>query len=111
MKRREFIATLGSMMFWPLGASGQTRPLRRIGTFIVGHATSAAATERALREGLEKRGWVEGQTMLLEQRRIRGGYDFLREDALSLVASAPEVIVAGGTDVNAVLKEATQTIP
>ena len=58
MKRREFIATLGSMMFWPLGASGQTRPLRRIGTFIVGHATSAAATERALREGLENAvGW------------------------------------------------------
>jgi putative ABC transport system substrate-binding protein len=58
--------------------------------------------------GLREKGWIEGKTLLVEYR-----YDPNRLPALAaeLVASNPELLIAGGPPAALALKSATPTIP
>jgi putative ABC transport system substrate-binding protein len=63
---------------------------------------------RVLRDGLATLGWVEGDNIEVQYRLST---DHLDSEAADLVAANPEVIVSGGTQATAALKEVTQTIP
>ena len=111
MRRREFITLLGgAAAVWPVTARAQQRgPARRIGAFIAPDQRQVYA--RALHEGLEALGWIDGKNIQVEYRWAGGDVDRLKSDAASLVALDAEVIVSGGTPATTALREATERIP
>ena len=66
MRRREFIAALGSAAAssaWPIGARAQPRePVRRVGvlTGIVEADAEGQARFSAFRNAMDQAGWIEG---------------------------------------------------
>src|SRR5262245_29162865 len=88
--------------------------MRRIGVL----ASNLAADDpewvsrsNAFVQGLQKRGWSDGRNVRIEYRFGLGDPDRLRKYAAELVALAPDVIVAGGTQAALTLRGATRTLP
>jgi putative ABC transport system substrate-binding protein len=87
IRRREFIALLGSAAAWPLAAWAQRADqARRIGVLAPEWSASRASALAALREELAKRGWVEGRNLQIDHRTLSG--------ADELAGLRPDVIVA-----------------
>jgi putative tryptophan/tyrosine transport system substrate-binding protein len=111
MRRREFIAGLGSAAAWPLVARAQQRALPIIGWL---HALSPQATGDfmpAFFRGLAEMGFVEGRNVAVEVRWAEGHTDRRAALAADLVRRQVAVIVTDTTIFARVAKEATQTIP
>ncbi len=116
MRRREFLALVGGVATaaWPsIGRPQHPGRTRRIGILLGVAESDPEAQSRvgALRQELEKLGWVEGRNIRIEQRWTGGDAERLRAYTAELVASAPDVIVANPTPSVAALKEATRNIP
>src|SRR5215831_9835814 len=112
MRRREFIALLGSgVAGWPLAARGQqASKIPRIGMLSPG-PYELAATLDAFQQGVRELGYTEGQNIAIERRYGDWKLDRLRSLAAELVASNVDLIVARSTTAARVAKEATDTIP
>ena len=116
MKRREFIAGLAgaAAAVWPVAARAQELGRTyRIG-LLVGALDSPVMTPAypALRDELRKRGFIEGQNLIVEVRSIRQEPQRLFADVADLVHSNVDLIVAIGPEIalKAVLA-ASRTIP
>ena len=114
MKRREFIALLGSAAAaWPVAARAQqVGKSPTIG--ILWHAGSAEQEEPgfgAMIEGFAGLGYVEGRNIKLEHRFPNEIPERFRSMAAGLVASKVDVLVGVGVAASAVVKNATSTIP
>jgi putative ABC transport system substrate-binding protein len=112
MKRRTFIAGLGSAAAWPVVARAQDKPLPVIGYL----STESADGEYKnfivpFLQGLKETGFVEGQNVAVEYRRAENQYDRLPDLAADLVRRRVAVIVAAGTPAALTAKAATTTIP
>jgi putative tryptophan/tyrosine transport system substrate-binding protein len=114
MRRREFIAILGSTAaVWPLAARAQPERLRRIG-YLHGLAENdpeAVTRMAAFRQGLAALGWTEGRNIRIDFRHAGSDIARIRAYAAELVNSAPDLIVVNTSPVVAAAKEATSTIP
>jgi putative tryptophan/tyrosine transport system substrate-binding protein len=113
MKRREFIAGLGSTAAWPVVARAQQRErVRRIGLLIsLGNDQVQQSYNAAIRDGLAQRGWIEGRNLLIDVRLGGGDVDRLRASAMELVSLAPDVIVCNGAPATRAVQQQTRTIP
>jgi len=116
MRRREFLALLGGLATAAqpsIGRAQQADRTRRIGILLGVAETDPEAQSRvgALRQELERLGWIGGRNLRIEQRWTGGDAERLRGYTAELVRFAPDVIVANPTPSVAALKEATQTIP
>ena len=112
MRRREFIAVLGSMsVAWPLTARAQQPKLPIIG--YLGATTPAAQKQwvDAFLQRLSELGWIEGRTVAIEYRWGEGRSERTAEVAAELVQSGVDVILAGGTAPAVASKKATAVIP
>ncbi len=111
MKRREFIAILGSTAAWPLAVRAQQlKPV--IGFLIPTSSDMQSDRLRALRGGLKETGFVEGDNLAIEYRWAEGQYDRLPVLAAELVSHPVAVIVTvGGTPTALAAQSATETIP
>ena len=113
MKRREFIAGLGSTAAWPMVAWGKQSPISVIGYLFAGLPGPAADGMAAnFRRALADNGFVEGQNIAIEYGYADGQYDRLPELAKELVRQPLSLLVAT-PNYNAALaaKAATSTIP
>ena len=113
MRRREFIAGLGSAAAWPLMARAQqTEATKRLAILMGGvESPNYQAYVTAFRQGLANANWREGQNLHVEV--YRGNSDAARIDAYAakLVSLAPDLILATNTPTARALKRATETIP
>jgi hypothetical protein len=110
MRRREFLAGLGSAAAWPLPARAQQPTMPVIGFVNAGSAYGFAHPVAAFRQGLKETGFVEGQNVAVEYRWAEGQYDQVPAIATELVRRQVAVIVAN-TPGNLAAKAATTTIP
>jgi putative ABC transport system substrate-binding protein len=112
MTRRQFLAAFGSAaLARPIAAVAQPAGVPRIGV-LMGYSPSVEATSRgAFRGALEKLGYIDGQTIQIEERYAEGRADQLGSLAREVVALAPSVIAWAGRQETTALQVATRTIP
>ncbi len=112
MKRRDFIALVGSAAAWPMVARAQQSAIPIIGCLGAGLAAPSAGFVAAFRQGLSEAGFSEGRNVAIEFRWAEGQYDKLPALAADLVGSRAAVIVATGGTVSALAaKAATPVTP
>ena len=113
MRRREFIATLGSAAAWPLVTRAQqARKVPLIG--VLWHARNEdeeAIYLSALWNGLADLGYVPGKTLVLENRFAAENYQRFNEMASELVNLKVDVLVAVTPPAVLAAQRATSTIP
>ncbi len=112
MRRREFIAGLGSAALWPLAARAQQPGIPVIGFLHSASPEPYAPQMNVFRQSLKKTGYVEGQNVAVEYRWAENQIARLPTLATELANRQVSVIVAGGSPVAALAaKSATTTIP
>jgi ABC transporter substrate binding protein len=112
MRRREFIAGLGSAAAWPLAARAQQSAMPVVAFFDSGSADASTDRARAFRKGLGGTGYIEGQNVTVEYHWLEGQYDRLPALMADLVRRRVAVITAAGITPGAIAAKAvTATIP
>jgi putative tryptophan/tyrosine transport system substrate-binding protein len=112
MRRREFIAGLGSVAASPLAARAQQQAVPVVGFLDLGPPRPDAGDVAAFRQGLAAAGFVEGRTVAIEYRWANNqGAARLAALAAELVQRQVAVIVALGGPPVLAAKAATSTIP
>ena len=117
MKRREFIALLGGLgaSLAPAWATAQPERVRVIGVLLSQSEGDQEAIDRlvAIRDGLQKRGWIEGGNIRFEIRYAGGSAEHMQAHAAELVRLRPDLLFAAASSAIGALKTAatTTTIP
>jgi ABC-type uncharacterized transport system substrate-binding protein len=112
MKRREFIALLGSASAWPLAARAQRASLPVIGFMDFRSPEGLFDRLRGFRQGLREGGYVEGESVAVEYRWAENRLERLPELAADLVRWDVAMIVAsGGLPVASAARAASSTMP
>jgi putative ABC transport system substrate-binding protein len=112
MRRREFIAGLGSVGGWPVVARAQQPAVPVIG--YLGAQTTDEDYKNVtvpFLQGLKETGFVEGQNVTVEYRWAENQYDRLPALAADLARRRVAVIFASGTPAILAAKAVTTTIP
>jgi hypothetical protein len=105
MRRREFIAGLGSAAAWPVVARAQP-PIPLIGFLQAGSASSTAHYTAAFRDAMHQLGYAEGRNARYEFRFADGALERLPQLAADLVSLNPSVIVSGPLPANIAVQKA-----
>ena len=114
MRRREFIAGLGSAATaWPVAARAQQPDrMRQVGVLM-----HAAATETeyqsflaAFVQGLRQLGWIEGQNLHVEVRWNAENAGLAQTYAAELVGLMPDVILVASTTNLTAIRQTTSTM-
>ena len=108
IRRREFIAGLGSAAAWPVVTRAQQAAVP-----VVGYLNSQSADDSyknftvPFLQGLKETGYVEGQNVAAEYRYADNQFDRLPALAADLVRRRVAVIVTSSTDPALAAKAAT----
>jgi putative tryptophan/tyrosine transport system substrate-binding protein len=114
MRRREFIAGLGSAVAWPLTARAQQGDrVRRIGVLLPFDENDPFAKLQlsTLTQALADLGWTDGRNVRMDFRWAGGDINRIRAFAQELIGLQPNMIVASSTPVAVALQRETRTIP
>jgi putative ABC transport system substrate-binding protein len=116
MKRREFLGAISGSVAttWSLVARGQQPDrIRRIGLLEIGYADDPVVQARtaAMREGLEKLGWVVGRNLAIDYRWGVTSFEIGQLLGRELLRLSPDVIFCVGTPGVKALQQATNTTP
>src|SRR5947209_3265433 len=112
MRRRQFIAALGSATAWPLAARaqqpGRVRRVPNVG--ILNYAAAQDELVDEFRTALVELGHVEGQSLTFTYRWADGHFERLPSLVAELLGSKVDLIIALGPATWAA-KAATSTVP
>jgi putative tryptophan/tyrosine transport system substrate-binding protein len=111
VRRRAFIAALGSAAAWPLVARAQ----ESAASVIIGILSSAGDFHNSLfntfREEMRKLGYADGRNVTFEFRSADGDFPRLPTLAIELVGMPVNIILTDGPQAALAAKHATSTIP
>jgi putative tryptophan/tyrosine transport system substrate-binding protein len=112
MRRREFIAGLGSAAAWPLAARAQQQ-VPRVGALMNLAADDAEGQQRlaAFLRGLREAGWHAGSNLQIDVRWGTGDAAVYLQYAKELIALAPDVVLASGVPAAQALRKASRALP
>jgi len=114
MRRREFMAGLGSAAAWPLTAQAQQGDrVRRIGVLVPGDENDPLPKPAlsAFTQALADLGWTDGRNVRMDLRWGGGDINRIRTLAQELVGLHPDTIVTSTTLPTAAGQGETRTIP
>src|SRR6516164_4702130 len=112
MKRREFIAGLGSAAAWPVVARAQQSDrMRKVGVLLRGDWTLNQSYMTAFRQGLRQSGWIEGQNLRIDVRSNADDATLARTNAVELIGLTPDVILAASTVNLTSVAQVSRTVP
>jgi putative ABC transport system substrate-binding protein len=114
MRRREFIAGLGSAAAWPVVARAQQGDrMRRIGMLMPGDENDSAAKARvsAFTQALADLGWADGRNVRMDLRWHGDDTNMMRVLAHELVGLQPDIIATNGIAAAAAVQRETRTVP
>jgi putative ABC transport system substrate-binding protein len=110
VRRRDFITFIGGAAAWPLAAKAQEQGrVYRLGFLVPTDRQSPAI--RAFFDELQLNGFIESQNLSVTFEGFQVRSDQIAEGAKAVVASKPDVIVAGPELYVQALQSATKTIP
>ena len=109
MRRREFVAILGSAAAWPLAGRAQQSAMPVIGYLGAGSPGASTNLVAAFRKGLSEVGFVEGRNVAIEFRWAHNEHDRLPDLAADLARRGVQVIVTQITTAAASAAEAATT--
>ena len=114
MRRREFIAALGTAVAWPLATRAQQpERMRRIAVLMYPDENDpdAKALLFAFTQSLAELGWIDGRNLLIDVRWAAANVDRVRMYAKELVDLHPDVVHGNNTPVITAFQRETRTIP
>jgi putative ABC transport system substrate-binding protein len=115
MRRREFIAGLGSAAAWPVVARAQQGDrVRRIGVLMPTDDPEGRRRLSAFSQALVDLGWTDGRNVRMDLRWGTGGsvgINQMRAVVQELVGLQPDVILTSGTPGAFAVQQETRTIP
>jgi len=115
MRRREFIALLGSAtVAWPFAARTQpAQRMRRIGVLMSRAANDPEGQKQAavLQRGIEELGWSPGRNVEIEYRWLAGDASRAEPLVKELLDWRSDILVAISTPSLIAARQATSTIP
>jgi putative ABC transport system substrate-binding protein len=114
MRRREFIAGLGSAAAWPVVARAQQGDrVRRIGVLHPGDENDPVRKtyDFAFTQALAGLGWTDGRNVRMDVRWASGDSNRIRALAQELVGLQPDIIVTDTTPATVAVQRETRTIP
>ena len=110
MRRRKFLTLLGSVaVAFPIAARAQVSERPTV-ALVLYSAANESALLAAFTERLHQLGWIDGRTVVIENRWSEGRPEQIAEIAVGLVQEKVQVIVTYGAAA-ATLKQATTSIP
>ena len=111
MRRREFIAGLGSVAaIPPLVAFGQQNDRLRRVDVVFGEALYEGRIA-ALTEALRGLGWIDGRNLKLAAHRPKTDLADLRRLVTEVLSARPDVVVSAGATITGPLLEVTRSVP
>jgi putative ABC transport system substrate-binding protein len=112
MRRREFIAALGSVATWPLTAAAQMAAKRPLVAWLsLGGKSGASVFVEAFLQGMREHGYDEGHNFDVVYRFAEGYIERLPAFAEELVQTRPNVILAPASGPAVAAKKVSSTIP
>jgi putative ABC transport system substrate-binding protein len=114
MRRRQFIAGLGSAAAWPVVARAQQpERVRRIGVLMALEENDPEEKRRfsAFTQALADLGWTDGSNVRMDLRWGRSDISRIRAIAQELVGLQPDIILTDGATATVAVQRETRTIP
>jgi putative ABC transport system substrate-binding protein len=112
MRRRDFIAALGTAVAWPFSAPAQQPAMPVVALVNLRSTEASVRLASAFRKGLNEAGWVNGQNVTVEYNWLDGRFDRLSSVMADVVRRRVAVIATpGGNYAAQAAKAATTTIP
>jgi putative tryptophan/tyrosine transport system substrate-binding protein len=113
LKRRAFVTLLGGAAAWPLAARAQQPQFRKLGVLFATDQNDPETPARlaAMKDELLRDRWVEGNNLHIDVRYGGGDTKHIRDEAATLVASRPDVLLVLGTVVAKAVQQTQHGIP
>ena len=112
MRRRQFIAGLGSAAAWPVAVWAQ-QVMRRVGVLqnMPADDPLSVAQMTAFAQAMQALGWTNGRNLRIDIRFTATDAERIRRYAAELVALMPDAILATGAVTTKALQQSSRTIP